>query len=306
MSQADLITTCLEELEHKSKMHRSAWQLGEEMSWSIDQEKKTIIFYFADGKKVSAPVQIIGTYDISQKTMRWAWANQSIHEDLSLHSQLLREVGLKGKNDILLQELAPMSEHQAWLFTALVVKMKNSYGAYRGQIKDSYIYMTFGSIFCDYEEGLRDQFSQQTLTHASDGEEVVRKDLVNFIQSYFQQLYEIEKAFNNNKNKNAPNDYKALVDASLAQMNDLYDQYWQRNDDFHKPCAVSWPSDYDLSQTRKWRVYDLDGEIFRITYLVCQRVERCNSLYLKVVGDEIKIIDFQYDSCDMLRDKPVS
>ncbi len=305
MSQTDFITTCLDELEQKSQTHRSAWQLGEEVSWSIDQTKKTIVFYFADGKKVSAPVQIIGTYDITQKLMHWAWANQSIHEDLSTHSHVLREVGLKGKNDVLLQELASMSEHQAWLFTALVVKMKNAFGAYRGQVKGSYIFMTFGNIFCDYEEGLKDQFSSETVAYAADGEEVQRKDLVNFVQGYFQKLFLAEQEFHQQQDKNAPKKYQDLVEQCLIRMNALYDEYWQRDDDFHRPCAVSWPSDYDLGQTRQWRVYDLGGDVYRITYLAELPVERRNSLYVRANANHTRIIGFQYDSCDTLKDKPL-
>ncbi len=304
MAQSQLLSTCLQELEQKSHSHKSAWQLGEELSWSINQNDKTIIFHFADGYTVSAPVQIIGTYDIEHKTFLWGWANKSIHEDLAEHSSVLRDFALKGKHDALLQELSPMSEHQAWQYTALVVKMVNAFGAYRGQIKGSYIFMTFGSIFCNYTEGTQKRDETENIDYAADGALVQRKDLINFIQGYFKRMFAIEQNFQQQQNKNQPEDYKLLVERSIEQMNVVYDECWLREDNFHKPCAVSWPSDYDLSQTRQWQIFDIGHEIYRITYLIQQPIERRNSLYIKVNGDDVKIIDFQYDSCDAIKDKP--
>ena len=133
-------------LQDVSNIHSQTWGFGSEETWGVDQDTGKISFYFSDGTVAEAPVQIIGTY-APNGTFMWAWDHPSVHEPLSSDAKLVKEFGEKHQLKKLLTQQVRITEHEAWEYTALAMRLSSANGAYRADAGGgTLVYMTFGEI----------------------------------------------------------------------------------------------------------------------------------------------------------------
>lgn len=134
----------MEELQRKTQMHCDSWGLGTSARWDSDQDSGEIAFSFSNGVVVTAPMQIVGSYDVDEGTWLWAWANPSVDVELTEHALLARSFGERHN----LREFATAkftcSETDAWQFVAVACRLGNATGAYRGPAGSTHVYFTFG------------------------------------------------------------------------------------------------------------------------------------------------------------------
>ena len=84
--------------EMRLKTHaNTAWGLGSTDRWDADLELGTIKFSNADGYTVTAPVQVIGTYDSTWSEWLWGWDHPSVGQALAQDARLAREFGRRHK-----------------------------------------------------------------------------------------------------------------------------------------------------------------------------------------------------------------
>ena len=114
--------------------------------WEVDQDAGKIVFQRDDGIQLSAPVQIIGTYNSSDKTWLWAWDNPSINESLTHASAVVQAFGQQHAISQLTTRKVPCEEADCWVFTALAAKLDDAQGAYRGPAGRTSVFMTFGKV----------------------------------------------------------------------------------------------------------------------------------------------------------------
>jgi hypothetical protein len=114
--------------------------------WDVDQDAGTITFTRNDGFQVSAPVQIIGTYNSKDGTWLWSWDNPSIEEPLRRASAAALTYGEEHDISCLTTQKISCAESDCWEFTALAAKLDEAQGAYRGPAGRTYIFMTFGNV----------------------------------------------------------------------------------------------------------------------------------------------------------------
>lgn len=154
-TQSDFLTlkkVSAEELELKTQAHDKVWGISKIDRWDLLQEKGDLVFSFADGLKAVAPAQIIGTYNSTDGTWLWAWANSSINDSLKKDAQKMREFGEKNKIEQLTVRKWVGTQEDAWAMAAVAVKLCGAQGAYRGPASDTlFVFMTFGEVKLSYK-----------------------------------------------------------------------------------------------------------------------------------------------------------
>lgn len=136
----------VEGLKTQTSAHSATWHLGEEKSWSVDQDQGLIRFVFANGVVATAPVQIVGTYNPKSGTFLWGWDHPSVSAPLRRAATRVRDYGLKNKHGPFTTREIECTEEQAWEFTAVAARLDSANGAYRASSGGPLVYMTFGEI----------------------------------------------------------------------------------------------------------------------------------------------------------------
>ena len=132
-------------LQALTAAHDGTWRLGE-AAWNVDQDQGTITFEPPNGMRVTAPVQIIGSYDTQDGTWLWSWNNPSIKEPLTADARNVQSLGQEKGYEVLTTPKLTCSEEQCWELTALACMMAGAQGAYRGPAGSVRVFMTFGQI----------------------------------------------------------------------------------------------------------------------------------------------------------------
>lgn len=140
------IARAWEELQAKQRANMQAWGLGNTDRWDADLERGTIKFSNRDGFVVSAPVQVIGTYDTEDGTWFWGWDHPSVRPRLGHAARLACDFGHKYSLSQYVQRMIECSEEDAWRFTAVALHLSKGAGSYRGPSGLTYTYMTFGAV----------------------------------------------------------------------------------------------------------------------------------------------------------------
>lgn len=151
LSYEQLIERAMNSVQLKNQMHSDTWKI-DQADWSVDQDDGIIVFESPEQLLVTAPVQIIGTYDQREGSWMWSWANSSITPNLTHDAKSVLAYGER-KNIAQLQESKSLiSEYQAWELTALACELNEQQGVYRGSAGTTLIYMTFGAISLKQKE----------------------------------------------------------------------------------------------------------------------------------------------------------
>ena len=140
-----LLDTSMAELQLKTEAHK-AWGLGSFDQWNIDQDAGTLVFSNADGTTVTAPVQIIGSFNSGDNTWLWAWDNPSIEERLTEDAQQLKQYGEQHGIERLTSPSWTGDEADGWAMAAFAVKLCEAQGAYRAPAGSTYVFVTFGEV----------------------------------------------------------------------------------------------------------------------------------------------------------------
>lgn len=143
---AAIMTRAQDELDAKTRIHAKHWGLGSTERWDVDFDEGLIWFTQPDGRIISAPVQVIGTYDTEGGTWLWGWDHPSVDEPLAHAARLARAFGERHGLAQFTERKIHCSEDDAWTFTALAVLLTESWGAYRGPSGSTLVYMAFGEI----------------------------------------------------------------------------------------------------------------------------------------------------------------
>lgn len=117
----------------------------EHFDWSVDLEEGVIKFTSAT-KIVSAPVQVIGTYNTKDQTFLWGWNHPSVPESRGADARLLLQFGQLNNLPLLTTRKIVTTEEQAWSFTAVALYLSGAQGAYRGPTGTTMVFMTFGEM----------------------------------------------------------------------------------------------------------------------------------------------------------------
>ena len=112
--------------------------------WTVDQQQGLIQFERKDGALVSAPVQIIGSWNPRNGAFTWGWDHPSVHTRLRADAERTRWFGDKHDLPELTERSLKVTEQEAWRLTAVAMKVNAAAGAYRGPTDGPVVFMTLG------------------------------------------------------------------------------------------------------------------------------------------------------------------
>ncbi|MBI1251818.1 MAG: hypothetical protein GC189_10130 [Alphaproteobacteria bacterium] len=115
-------------------------------AWSVDQDRGLINFQRTDGSKLSAPVQIIGSWNPRTSAFSWGWDHPSVQTRLRAAAERTRWFGEKHEMMELVEPQVTISELEAWRFTAIAMRINAANGVYRGPTDGPTVFMTLGDL----------------------------------------------------------------------------------------------------------------------------------------------------------------
>lgn len=116
-------------------------------SWKADLDSGTITF-INDAKKIiiTAPVQVIGTYNTEDSTWLWGWDHPSVNESLRKFAQKVQDFGNQYQMDKLTTRKIITSMNDVWEFTALACYLGGGEGCYCGPSGSTRVLMVYGPV----------------------------------------------------------------------------------------------------------------------------------------------------------------
>lgn len=133
------------ELQMKTQALDAVTHFGD-AAWSVNQDDGSVVFHTKSGMVVTAPVQIIGSYNTIEKSWLWGWANASINEALRRDAEKVRQYAFEQGINELTDAKIECEESDCWEFTALACKLCDAQAGYRGPAGSTLIFMTFGQV----------------------------------------------------------------------------------------------------------------------------------------------------------------
>jgi hypothetical protein len=140
-----IVDRAVKELEAKSLAVDDFLEL-DQAEWTVDQEVGKIFFKRSNGTRVTAPVQIIGTFSTVDQTWLWAWDHPSVEIPLRNSALVLLKYGREHKIPALVTRKVTCQESDCWEFTALACKLCDAQTAYRGIQGTTHVFMTIGRL----------------------------------------------------------------------------------------------------------------------------------------------------------------
>ena len=118
----------------------------DEASWSVDLDEGWIEFLNQKGQRITAPVQVVGTYNTKNGTWLWGWDHPSVPEPCAKDAKLAREFGERYGLEEYTTRKIECDESLCWEFAAVACHLAGAQGAYRGPSGPANVFMTFGTV----------------------------------------------------------------------------------------------------------------------------------------------------------------
>jgi len=142
---ADLV---FERAEAEAALKSEALQgvLGDEPSeFEVDLDAGLITFTTAT-KVISAPIQVVGTYNTLDGTFLWGWDHPSVPETLGADARLARTFGRRHALSLFTTRKVECTEEEAWMFTAVAAYLSDAEGTYRAPFGTTLVFLTLGEV----------------------------------------------------------------------------------------------------------------------------------------------------------------
>ncbi|WP_228539522.1 DUF6882 domain-containing protein [Nocardia sp. XZ_19_385] len=140
-----------------------SWGLGSADRWDLDQRTGLISWTFPD-QTATAPAQIIGSYNPSAGTWMWAWANKSILPEMSRDSEIVCDWANAHGYAGLAEAVVEADDEMAATLAALVLRVTEATGFYRGTGTASIPFITFGPVTLTSRDGQTSTFAIEVST----------------------------------------------------------------------------------------------------------------------------------------------
>ena len=147
LSEPDLtIRRANNEMQLRTQTAIEMWGL-DTAAWNADLDAGTITFTNAEkGLVVTAPVQVVGTYNTEDGTWLWGWDHPSVPASLGEHARRVRDFGERYGLEALTTRKITASMEDAWGFTALACHLGGGQGGYGGPSGPARVFMTYGTV----------------------------------------------------------------------------------------------------------------------------------------------------------------
>ncbi|MHA3915934.1 DUF6882 domain-containing protein [Halovulum sp. GXIMD14793] len=127
--------------------HQGGWKMGEAERVDIDLEAGVIVWIFAD-KLVTAPAELLGTWNPDDQTFLWGWDHPSAPEGSAVSSLAVKEYADK-HGIVELQTSKPSCDFDGcWKLAATAALIGDLQGVYRMEAAPNgpWAYLGFGTV----------------------------------------------------------------------------------------------------------------------------------------------------------------
>lgn len=280
-----------ERLERCALKHRADtfsciqnWGLGQEVSWSADQDTGKLTLKFSDGAQASADFECIGSFTPHQKTFLLACDNSSISENRSATSSSMQAYGM----DAGIPELTTAHANLAFEDLTQIVCLANDFTAFSGIVRgidDNHrsIFMGIGPFSFADAEGR--EISDRVFWRRGNISDPDPQTCVQIVKNYFVDLDPIEKDWGKSGNSGGLN-------AAIARKQAVYDAFWTRDDDYWHPCSMG-TDEYNLENISDWVAFPKRGGG---TFVLPYNPRLTNTPYLvETIANRPRITDCDLD-----------
>ncbi|MEM7104003.1 MAG: DUF6882 domain-containing protein [Bacteroidota bacterium] len=146
----EFIDAAYEGLQIQTAAHTELWSLGQAENWAVDMKKGTLTFTFEDGKIVTTTIQVVGTYNTADETFLWGWDHPSVPQELAQHAKLAKKWGIENNEENFATLKLSCSMEEVWRMAAVVNRVADANGVYRGISGNTAVFMTMGEIEMNY------------------------------------------------------------------------------------------------------------------------------------------------------------
>ena len=138
----NFIEKCLDELESKQNSLIEKYNLGNKDEFFIDQETEKLQFKDEGKVVLEFKVVFIGTWAHKKENWLWAWANNSLLDDIKLKSIKLKGLSdITGKDIFSNEKIDNCTEDMVYGLVAMSVNHLNGLGMYRIPGERSHLYV---------------------------------------------------------------------------------------------------------------------------------------------------------------------
>lgn len=147
LTEPDLtIARANNELQLRTQAAVDMWGL-DIASWSVDLDAGIITFVNDDkGLVITAPVQVVGTYDTEEGSWLWGWDHPSVSESSGEAARQVRRFGEQYGLENLTSRKVFVSINETWAFAALACHLSKSEGVYSGLSGTTRVLMVYGQV----------------------------------------------------------------------------------------------------------------------------------------------------------------
>ncbi|WP_438918332.1 DUF6882 domain-containing protein [Kosakonia cowanii] len=134
------------EMQQRTQAATEMWGI-DSAEWGVDLDAGTITFTNHEkGWVITAPVQVVGTYDTEEGSWLWGWDHPSVREPLGEYAACARTFGEQHGLEALTTRQISASTEDAWTFTALACHLGGGQGGYSGLAGTTRVFMVYDNV----------------------------------------------------------------------------------------------------------------------------------------------------------------
>jgi hypothetical protein len=230
-------------LNESNAANARTWGLGQERNFEVDQEKGRMSLFFRDGSLAVLPIQLIASFLPGGRSVRWAWANDSVEAPLAAAATALRRHGeVEGIAALTTAELE-LSFETLVAWSALAASLHGCAGLYRCLREDhSTVMVGFGRPELRSKQGK--PVGAEGMWPQGRADEDFEARAKALVEAWDSEMFPIDRDYHRLDARSA----EARIDAmesALAAKDRIYEHYWSARNQEWRPCSFAWPSDHD-------------------------------------------------------------
>jgi hypothetical protein len=126
---------------------KACFGLGSYRRYDIDLPTAKIRFFDEDGvEKISADIQVAGSWSQLSDSWLWAWDNESVPKAASIRMQKVREFGEKEDIETVKASFEPCDEGEAWSMASIAAQILDAECIYRAERPKNHLFLLLFSI----------------------------------------------------------------------------------------------------------------------------------------------------------------
>ena len=275
-SERDALADAAKAIDAAALKHARDAFLGEERSYTFDQEKGALTLRHGDRDTYQLSGEVIGSFRPQDRSFRWAWANANVDPEISRTSASARDT--LGSDDLYRLPTFHATYEQSKALAARCAVLAGLDGLYRA-VTDEHL-----SVFVGY------MLPEQRLRGAAttvDAPSALR-EAIELVARYDAAMFPIDRhAHERNEAAGASIDLDALRSA-VAEKRAVHERFWHDPDGEWTPDSTDWPSGHDRAERlRRIALPRRAGGV----YVVTQGRAGYDALILDRIDGEWRITD---------------